>query len=48
MLFSTLLAISQREGEGEEPLEVLLEDTLEMMAAAICSPAWNGPPDQPI
>lgn len=42
MLFSTLLAISQRQEEGEEPLEVLLEDTLEMMAAAICAPPWFG------
>lgn len=42
MLMIALLTVTEREKSGE-PLEVLFEDTMEMMTAAMCAPPWNKP-----
>lgn len=42
-LMIAMLTIAQREKSGE-PMDVLIEDALEMMTAAMCSPPWKAVP----
>lgn len=39
-LMIAMLTITQREKCGE-PMDILIEDALEMMTAAMCAPPWN-------
>lgn len=41
-LLVAMLTITQRE-KGGEPMDVLIEDALEMMTAAMCAPPWHKP-----